>query len=79
MIALIRRVVSHKGIRLHGTDSFFSCQRNGFIRLMEVIHRMHATQVAQQETNKYPSGVANANNLRLFKTIHRHFVEFKTI
>ena len=46
---------------------------------MEVIHLMHATQVAQQETNKYPTGVANANNLRLFKTIQRHFVEFKTI
>ena len=79
MMALIRRIVSQKGIRLHGTDSFLSCQRNGFIRLMEVIHRMHATQVAQQETNKYPTGVANANNLRLFKTIHRHVVEFKTI
>ena len=50
----------------------------------EWIHSAHGSDtpyvwVAQQETNKYPTGVANANNLRLFKTIHRHVVEFKTI
>ena len=41
--------------------------------------KWYTYHMRQKETYKYPTRVANANNLRLFKTIHRHFVEFKTI